>query len=544
MSNSTPPLYKHQKEALEFCTGKPATALFMEQGTGKTKVAIERAINLYQKGAIDCVLIIAPNSVKTQWVEEQFPTHSSIEDFWGFIWDGCTTVKSKNNFFEVVGRVGLAVVSVNVEAFQSDTIDVYIRDVLHKRKVFVVIDESAKIKNGRRKVARGKRAGAERTNKILDLFEKVTYKMILTGTPTPNSPFDLWSQFEFLKQNFFGMDYFMFTHHYGIMVKHSNYGAQKSYNKVIDQKEFNLIKSKIKAVGDLTPQNLEELAIRSGTTTSDIMKIAKMEKYSGYKNLDELKKKISAITFFVRKKDCLDLPDKVYETLYAVMGKEQTKIYDNLKKQMYAEYAGKEITVTSKMTMALRLQMVTGGLFPYAETEMKVDKEGEEYFDTTFTSEDIKDNGKIEVLLDDIETVPEDTFIIVWARFRREIEMIEEALLKEGYTCDKYYGGSSDDVIVRFKNGEFRILIATALKGGEGLNLQIATLHYFYSNSFKADSRLQAEDRSHRIGQTNKVLYKDIICKGTIDEHVYQVLKRKEDLINFFRNKRIEEILG
>jgi SNF2 family DNA or RNA helicase len=54
---------------------------------------------------------------------------------------------------------------------------------------------------------------------------------------------------------------------------------------------------------------------------------------------------------------------------------------------------------------------------------------------------------------------------------------------------------------------------------------------------------LQAEDRSHRIGQTNKVLYKDLLCKGTIDEHIYEVLKRKEDLINYFREKEIEDIL-
>jgi SNF2 family DNA or RNA helicase len=59
-----------------------------------------------------------------------------------------------------------------------------------------------------------------------------------------------------------------------------------------------------------------------------------------------------------------------------------------------------------------------------------------------------------------------------------------------------------------------------------------------------ADKRLQAEDRSHRIGQTNKVLYKDLICKNTVDERVYEVLKRKENLIDFFRGKVLEDILG
>ena len=91
--------------------------------------------------------------------------------------------------------------STNVEAYQFEKIHNYITPLL-QGKCFVVIDESAKIKNGCRK-KRGKRCGAKRTNTILDLFIDLRYKGILSGTPSPNSPFDLWSQFEFLKQNYF-----------------------------------------------------------------------------------------------------------------------------------------------------------------------------------------------------------------------------------------------------------------------------------------------------------------------------------------------------
>ncbi len=154
-----------------------------------------------------------------------------------------------------------------------------------------------------------------------------------------------------------------------------------------------------------------------------------------------------------------------------------------------------------------------------------------------------KNNNKIKILLEDLEEVPLDTSIIIWARFRAEIDLIEKTLTENGYLCRKYYGGSDISVINDFKQGVFQILVSTTEKGGEGLNLQISTLQYFYSNSYKADKRLQAEDRSHRIGQKNNVTYKDIICKGTIDETVYRVLKMKEDLINYFRNKPIEEIL-
>ena len=49
----------------------------------------------------------------------------------------------------------------------------------------------------------------------------------------------------------------------------------------------------------------------------------------------------------------------------------------------------------------------------------------------------------------------------------------------------------------------------------------------YYSNSYDLEIRLQSEDRAHRIGQTNKVTYIDIVTKGTIDEKILQALRNK-----------------
>lgn len=536
---NVPEKYEHQKEALSFIEDKNVFALFMEQGTGKTKVAIEKSLSLFIKDKINCLIVISPNAVKEQWIQEQFPEHCYIHNWIGFVWEGLKTKKSKKEFEDSLNQKDkLFIFSVNVEAFQSDRIDQYLKIILTKfdpNRIFIVIDESTRIKNGRRKPKKGKRAGAKRTNKILDFFHNVSYKAIMTGTPTPRSPFDLWSQFEFLQKDFFGMDYFYFQHRYGIMIKRkTNEGRQ--YNTTLDEKTYNIIKYKLNKFEKLTPQIVEEIAFRNGLKTQDIILISKMKKYSSYKNLEELKNKIEPITFFKKKKDCLDLPDKVYEKLYCVMGKEQSRIYKDLKKKLYAEYLEKEINVTSKLVMTLRLQMITGGIFPYSHTDIKLNKEGEEYFDSYFDYEYILDGGKIKTLLEDLEEVSSETSIIIWANFRGEIDLIYKKLSEAGYSCGRYYGGSSIDIVEQFKHNLIKVLIANPLKGGEGLNLQISTLHYFYSNSFKADSRLQAEDRSHRIGQTNKVTYKDLICKETIDEKIYNILKRKENLIDYFRS--------
>ena len=535
-TKDVPQLFNHQLQALQFIHDKRNFALFMEQGTGKSKVIVEHSFYLLEQKEIDCVIVISPNAVKPQWVEEQYPTHFPSEDWNGFIWDGCGTKKSQKEYEDKVSDLNnLFVFSINIEAFQSSSIDLYFTSTLKNRKCLLVIDESTRIKNGRRKPTKGKRAGAKRTNKLLDLGILARHKGILTGTPTPRSPFDLWSQFEFLDRDFFTMDYFFFTHQYGIMIQRATQEGRR-YTTVLDEKTYSMVKNSFKKAEEVTPRLIEELGLRFGMNTRDILCIKHMEKYSGYKNVDDLRNRISRITFFVKKADCLDLPDKVYEKLYCEMGKIQQDIYDKIKKEMYAEYSGKELTVTSKIVLTLRLQMITGGLFPFSDMSIKISEDGEEYMETIHGYGRIEDNGKIKVLMEDLEEVPEDTSIIIWACFRGEIELIEESLLKEGYSCEKYYGGSDDSVISRFKSGETRVLISNPVKGGEGLNLQISTLQYFYSNSFRADSRLQAEDRSHRIGQTNKVTYKDLICRKTIDERVYDVLKRKEDLINYFRS--------
>lgn len=545
-SRDVPEMYKHQLDAFSFIENKDVFALFMEMGTGKSKVTVAKTHQLYIKGLIDCVLIISPNAVKPQWVEEQFPLHYPNIDWNGYVWDGAGTIKSRDTFLKgCADKTRLFVVSVNVEAFQSDSIDIYVRALLKERRLFVVIDESTRIKNGRRKPSRGKRAGAKRTNKILDYFADVKYKAILTGTPTPRNPFDLWSQFEFLRKDFFEKDYFYFTHHYGILVQKSTQEGRR-YTTTLDEKTFNIVKSRIKKSieeeGALTPRYVEEIGLRSGLSTKDVLVIHHMNQYNAYKNLKELRDKMSSITYFVNKKDCLDLPDKVYEKLYCEMGKEQARIYKELKKQMFTEYQDKELTVTTKMVLTMRLQMVTGGIFPYMERVCDLDLEDPHFDDTTKYSA-ITDGGKLKVLVEDLEEVPDDVSVIVWAQFRGEIDLITLTLRQEGYTAESYYGGSEDDVIDRFKDRTTRILVANPLKGGEGLNLQVSSLHYFYSNSFKADSRLQAEDRSHRIGQVNKVTYKDLICKDTVDEHVHDVLKRKGDLIEFFRSSNLKEFL-
>ena len=67
--------FAHQRNALTASWEETAHALFMEMGTGKTKVAIDNMGLLFEAGKLRCVLIIAPKGVFDNWLKGEIPAH-------------------------------------------------------------------------------------------------------------------------------------------------------------------------------------------------------------------------------------------------------------------------------------------------------------------------------------------------------------------------------------------------------------------------------------------------------------------------------------
>jgi SNF2 family DNA or RNA helicase len=143
---------------------------------------------------------------------------------------------------------------------------------------------------------------------------------------------------------------------------------------------------------------------------------------------------------------------------------------------------------------------------------------------------------RIETLKTVIGSIPENEKIIIWCKYVESIKQIAEAL---GY-CALYYGGLSekqrDEQLQLFRNSA-RFLVATQATGGHGLTLNEAYYHIFYENEFKYSHRVQAEDRSHRIGQTEHVTYIDIVSNSGIDRRIQDALSKKADVVKSFKNE-------
>jgi len=154
------------------------------------------------------------------------------------------------------------------------------------------------------------------------------------------------------------------------------------------------------------------------------------------------------------------------------------------------------------------------------------------------------ENGSVVKLpskkLPELMSVLEETSgkVIIWANFTHDIELIYEELIKT-YGEDSaatFYGATETEerqnIVERFQdpNNPLKYFVGQPRTGGYGLTLTEANTVIYYSNGYDLEVRLQSEDRAHRIGQTNKVTYIDIVAEDTVDEKVLAALRGKIDI--------------
>ena len=534
---------KHQDEAFLFLyrlfnARTNYGALFMEQGTGKTKVAIDIASNLYAECRIDAVMLIAPNGVQDQWGDEQLPMHSPIP-FNTFTWENNKSDRYRKDLFAFIKSKEkiLKWFLMNVEAFSYDTNMATFKEFVSMNRTLIIVDEATRIKS----------PDAHRTINIIQGLSTLTtygkrvtgieplskFRLILTGTPITTGPYNVWSMFEFLQHDYFSRDFMSFKGHYGIEVRASIPGSRKAYYRKITAGEMKQIRQyheKGKSFEDIS--RIMQISESSSRFIVDNPSVT-----TPYKNLDELKTTIGKIAFTVKKKDCLDLPDKVFEHRYIRMTPEQTRVYKDLKDQMLSQYKDVELEVLNKLSLIGRLQQITGGFFPGKN----------DYEENVLVPFDV--NPKLNELIEDLEDIAAESVIIV-ARFTSELKAIYERV-KKTYpekTVGLVYGGVGKDqrteILTKFKAGNLNVLVANAKTIGVGQNLQICHTMLMYSNGYSFEDREQMEDRTHRDGQGEAPVYIDYIVKGTVDEKVLDVLQEKRNLSDYMRDKNIGEFIG
>ena len=114
--------YEHQKNALKKCWNQEAFAIFAEMGTGKTKIALDNACILYNRGKIDRLLVVAPKGAYMNWVDLEIPTH--VPDYIEknvLAWKPTTSAKYRAELKNIMdlNDYRLKIMVMNVEAFST-----------------------------------------------------------------------------------------------------------------------------------------------------------------------------------------------------------------------------------------------------------------------------------------------------------------------------------------------------------------------------------------------------------------------------------------
>lgn len=430
-------LLPHQTEAVNKLSKIKIAGIYMEQGTGKTRAALELISMRLSAGKVNHVLWLCPCSIKGS-IKADIDKHSS----------------------------DLPITIAGIESLSSSIkLNSELYEMCKNNSVYLIVDESNLVKNHK----------ALRTKNITRLAEMCKYKMILNGTPISRCENDLFAQWYLLDWRILGYkSFWSFAHNH---LEYDEYG-----------------------------------------------------KIRRCLNTDYLARKIAPYTYQVKKEDCLQLPRKNYKDCMFNLTENQYRHYEDVKNEFLMQVDEYDETTLYRLFTAL--QHVVSGRRIVSKYDKRI--ETKDYF------KNYLNNPRMEKLIEVVSDEIIDEKVIIWCKYTDEIKMIADHYKKEfgNDAVVEFYGEVSkkkrEEAIKKFEN-EAQFFIGNKTCAGYGLNLQFCRNAIYYTNDWDYATRIQSEDRIHRIGQNKNVYIYDIYSSGTIDERIIDCLYKKEKLVDSFK---------
>jgi len=474
---------KHQKKARRLLRKNPEFyALACEQGTGKTWMLLDDAEYQWITRMISGLLIIAPKGVHTNWTNREIPKHLSIPHRSGYYISGMgkRALANLEKLFKS-NTAALCIFAINIDALNTKIGFDLCTKFLVKHQAMAVLDESSRIKN----------PTSGRSKKAHRLAEMAVSRRPASGTMITQGPLDVFSQFEFMLPG-------------GNLLGTTSYRSFVSeYAKLIPASS-GLVKSIQQKNRFANPQIVQR----------DTMGRPQ------YKNLKKLGKLMKPYVYRVTKEECLDLPPKVYQLYTHELDSKQRRVYNEIEEDLRYSKDDGDLDVFTALTKIMKARQVVSGF---------IISEGE-----VVGLQEASKNPRMQ-LLKEILTDLDKPFII-WAMFKEEIKQIVDMLMIMDISAVQYHGSVKTKMreiaVDDFQDGTVQAFVGQPAAGGFGLTLHAAHYVIYYSNDYNLETRLQSEDRAHRIGLDHKVTYIDIAAENTIDERIAAALQAKEDIAN------------
>jgi SNF2 family DNA or RNA helicase len=437
--------FPYQAEAFLATKDLPFAAVFHEQGLGKTKIGIDLALYWIQSKALDSVIIVTKRGLIQNWIDElRFHTH---------VIPRLISQDRKANFLAFNSPARIYLTHYEVLTSEQSRLELF----SETRTLGIILDESHKIKNPTTAITRA----------LFRLSQHFVKRVIMTGTPVANRPYDLWSQIFFLDQGAaLGKDFEAFRKQLDL----SNDLARD------DEKAHHFEEALARVFG-----LIRDFTVRETKQGADIQ-----------------------------------LPQKNYKTVTVEMEARQAELYAQYKKEFAAILlqSGQPVLDEAEDSLKRLLRLVQVASNPrliddsYRETPAKM--------------------YVLRNLVDEI--IDRGEKVIVWTSFTANVDWLAKEFRTYGAVRihGKLSYEQRTSSIKAFKmDPECSVLVATPASAKEGLTLTVANNAIFFDRSFSLDDYLQAQDRIHRISQSKDCTITILKAEGTIDDWVESLLAAK-----------------
>lgn len=443
--------YDHQIKGYDFMHASRRAAIFGDCGIGKTAIASAFIESLVEAGEGGPVLVVCPISIIRQaWLKD-------IEKFTGL---KAVSVFEPSSYKTKEKRLAKLNSEADVYIISFSLLRIMEKELRAKKFKTIIIDESTKIKNSMSKTFRSLRQVAWKSER----------RYILSGTPAPNGPLDLWSQFFFLDD--------------GLTLEPS----------LVDFRHEHFIQ------------------VGNDTATFWVPKSNVSQKIYGMVNPRSIRFKAS---------ECLDLPEQTFAIRECQMSAEQSRVYNEMAENLFVELEdGEAVTARIALSKLMKLREITGG-FVIADNGISKEIKGNP------KAQELDD------LLEQI-MLSEEHKAIIWIQYQWEARTIIDRYKKKYGAAGLYGGVSQsakDENIDKFLTDPAkRILVCHPQSAAHGLTLTVASYSIYYSLSHNFEDYYQSSKRIHRPGQKLPTFYYFLACNGTIDQSLLSCIQDKKNI--------------
>lgn len=437
--------FLYQVQAVEAVRQLEYAALFHEQGLGKTKIGIDLTLSWLKEGVVDSVVIVTKRALVKNWTDE-IKTHAFFE--------ARILGQDKHaNFFAFNSPARLYLTHYEVLRSEERRFALFQKT----RKIGIILDEAHKIKN----------PDAELTKTFHKLATGFVRRVIMTGTPVANRPYDIWAPIKFLDGG----------------------------------KSLGLSFSEFHETLDLSNDLAENRKAQGAFEASLGAIFAKIQPFT----VRETKGSAG-----------VELPEKRIENVPVQLEEGQLALYDRFCTELGAEVmrGGRLVTDDAEEILKRLLRLVQVASNPLLVDESYHGMPGK--------------LGAARQLVD--RAITDDSKVILWTNFIANADWLGKQFGESGSVVvhGNKTIADRDEALDKFKNDPaIKILVATPGSAKEGLTLTVANHAVFFDRSFSLDDYLQAQDRIHRISQKKECYIWNLVAVGTVDDWVDMLLAAK-----------------